>query len=371
MSRLYIEAAKIYCDDIAKEFVKAFGKRIAREQIEEDRVPKYLENTYPGIKFMLSEINEIEDEINKLIKIKKKSEGDSMPNTNIDKDDMGNLDVFIHPATTMKLESEGNYILYKAMPGVKADQDLLNEIKSKLAETKLYGQFHRFIKDGFIIKKESVVAVDKILNDLDVSEYIKSEITQKELDNMPVDASKKVSDINSVPKPTTPPPSGMVYAFNEKTQQWELRPITNASLDLDNLGIISSKQFKKGDEYPSQNNSTSTGYKPGWNAAPMGTYENSSIKTEDVKVEDKKQDTKIDKDSKEWQTGLTIEKEHQPTYDMIKQDIEKNGKLTITPEQMFESIVNDHVIKEGCGVGYYSDERGLPDMERRLGCENK
>ena len=364
MQNIIIKGSQIYADEIAKSFIDEFGKQESRELMDEDYLPKFLKKNYDGIKFTLSEVDEIEEEINKVLSKKKKkkgtleTKGENMSEINeVGKDAPMGYDTFIKTPNIMKLESQGPYILYKTMPGKVADPNVLEQLKSKFTDAKLFGSFFKFFPEGFVIKKESVVAVDKILEDMKVMEFIKGEINEEELANLHVQSTKKIS-VTIPPKPTDVAPEGFEYALDTDTNTWVVIK-KKSSLDFNALGIISSKQVKAEDLWPTQRQKSTTGYTSGWEAAPMGTFEAS----EDTNTNQPNEDDKV-----KFSVGVKIEYEHAPTHAKILEHVNKTGKFTMTVEDLATLIATDH-INEACGYMYYDNEKGLPAMEKSLGCK--
>lgn len=67
-----IKSAVVDEGDISKSIINELGKNDTRELVEEEAVPKWLKKNYPGVSFRLSEIEEIEEQINKVLKPKRK-----------------------------------------------------------------------------------------------------------------------------------------------------------------------------------------------------------------------------------------------------------------------------------------------------------
>ncbi|KKK89420.1 hypothetical protein LCGC14_2733280, partial [marine sediment metagenome] len=94
---------------------------------------------------------------------------------------------------------------------------------------------------------------------------------------------------------------------------------------------------------------------------------NQSIKQSELK---RKADDIKDPELK--QTVLDIEKEHKPTMDKIKKDVNEDGRVDISDKEVYESIGLDHGVEvnpenpeEGVKE-YYDKRKGLPEMEKRL-----
>ena len=63
--------------------------------------------------------------------------------------------------------------------------------------------------------------------------------------------------------------------------------------------------------------------------------------------------------------GIEVEKEHKPTLDKIKASI-KDGKITMTPEEVYKSIAQDHLNEEDNPKrkSYYTLLKAFVDPEK-------
>lgn len=334
-----VKSATVDESAVAKGVIKELGKSDTKDLIIEESLNKFLLDKFPGVTFHLSEIDEIEKEIKKRvmkpIKRKKAEFAEVDPNENSGMGYGGDRPgVAVEPARTMKLESANNYKIDTILE--LGNRKKVEQILNKLVEEKVISGYLRGA-DGKVI----------ILNVSDVNKV-------KEVLKYPIVKSSEEKKEASTPKPTTDPGKGMIWGYDPETDSW-IPVIKKASLeDIIVKGIISGIELEAGDggeQWPGAAKSTTTGVNPGYYVQPKTDAAVESQPTEQT-------------DEDLLKVGTEIEHEHLPTYNALIADVNSNGKITFNIDQVAALIAKDHINE--LGAKYYSNEQGLPELERRL-----
>jgi hypothetical protein len=246
-----IKCATIYAETIAVLIKKDLGISGTKELISEDAVDKWLKDKYgDGIKFHLSELDDITSELKKILKVKKKKKADFEQGDSQEKSNTGyggdRNGIWVEPSRDIK--SEEKFIVYKSINNAGIDKELYEDIKTKLTEAHLPGSYFKMIPDGFAVKKDAVTIVDGILGGLQAVNFVKTEVDQKQLDEMSLISSSK--DAAIPPKPTDTLSPDEEYVFDPNTNTW-IKQMKKASLTMEQIKqrkILCSNQLKTADD---------------------------------------------------------------------------------------------------------------------------
>lgn len=246
------------------------------------------------------------------------------------------------PARTMKLESANNYKIDTILE--LGNRKKIEQTLNKLVEEKVISGYLRGA-DGKVI----------ILNVSDINKVKEALGSGYPI----VKSSEEKKQAAIPPKPTDVPPEGFTYGWDTDSNSWILVKKKASLAEVIAKGVICGLGLMADEKWPGANNSNSTGYVPGFYVQPKASEEPGANATVSVA-----QKTPEQSDEDLLKVGVQIEHEHLPSYNALVIDVNSNGKITLNIDQFATLIANDHIKEHG--AKYYSNQEGLPEMERRL-----
>jgi len=315
------QAASLYEDDIAISIIKEIGKNKTKEIIEEEQVENYLHKNYPGVKFTLSELDEIESQIKKKLKPKKKKAEYGIRIGDTVATNKGQGLVISVPTVGGEVEvklSNGTEEIFLIKDISKIYSNINNtEIGVEGNPEMGYGGHEGgvMILPGTKMDLQSSIK----LNANNKFIIVIGEKVSKEFDTFEEAVKEKQAAAPNVPKPTDIAPDGFIWAWDEKSNSWIL--VTKRYASAEELRAIGSKHLQAlvNEKWPGEAKAVSVGYAPGFYASPAGTHE-APIGPTAIPggMAEYKGTTDKDVDPKELEMGIKVEYEHSDDLEKAK-----------------------------------------------------